>query len=292
MQKCGPDHNDHQRRVVASSRGIRARGALRGIAILDYRAQNIRDLLVATRISSKLMACPIEGSAVGVKRVIRYLQESPSVAVRIVGDSGHGVVRAWTERHWVGDDVARRRCGGGYVEIKRQPHRPWEHTSIQCRFMLRRSRVACGRERPLGRDWRVRALQGEVREFSFTRDQCGCQCMQGNVAPDSVWESSTCNTRSTKGIQSGGRCYHPLRLRGCVRARPCSDALKSLRDCLRLLALRTDDGDSKREGVRATSIPHMLFTASLMCVAFDCASCSLRLSSKSLNKVGIRNVCV
>lgn len=76
-------------------------------------------------ILSQLLSCPTEGTEVEITRVLRYLQEYPSVAVIFVGGSAHGLASVWTEGDRAGDVVPRRSCSGGGIALEGSFARHW-----------------------------------------------------------------------------------------------------------------------------------------------------------------------
>lgn len=77
---------------------------------------------VATRVLSQQMLGPIEGTEMGIKRVMRYLQKYPPphthTTLRFSGRGDTGKIRVWTNSDWAGGTESRRSCSGGWVELE------------------------------------------------------------------------------------------------------------------------------------------------------------------------------
>ena len=97
--------------------GEMARKVRRGIARINYMAQDRSDLGVAARVLSQHMANPQEGAVSGIKRVIRYLKRYPRGILEIQGGGDMKVLAVWTDSDWAGDVVSRRSCSGGSLQL-------------------------------------------------------------------------------------------------------------------------------------------------------------------------------
>ena len=97
--------------------GEMARKVRRGIAQINYMAQDRSDLGVAARVLSQHMANPQEGAVSGIKRVIRYLKRYPRGILEIQGGGDMKVLAVWTDSDWAGDVVSRRSCSGGSLQL-------------------------------------------------------------------------------------------------------------------------------------------------------------------------------
>ena len=89
-----------------------ARRIRRGIARVNYMAQDRPDLSVASRLLSQRMAKPTEGTEVGLKRLIRYVRGHPRCWNLMRWDSGDNIT-VMTDSDWAGDKETRKSTSGG-----------------------------------------------------------------------------------------------------------------------------------------------------------------------------------
>ena len=89
-----------------------ARRIRRGIARINYMAQDRPDLSVASRMLSQRMAKPTSGTEVGLKRVIRYVRGHPRCWNLMRWNSGNEL-KVLTDSDWAGDKESRKSTSGG-----------------------------------------------------------------------------------------------------------------------------------------------------------------------------------
>ena len=89
----------------------------RGIARVNYMAQDRPDLSAAAKAMSQHMAQPREGVLNSLKRCVRYLKKHPVSSMLIPNgvDEGENTMTVWTDSDWAGDIASRRSTSGGVV---------------------------------------------------------------------------------------------------------------------------------------------------------------------------------
>ena len=89
----------------------------RGIARVNYMAQDRPDLSAVAKTMSQYMSQPNEGVLKILKRCVRYLKRYPSAALHI--PRGHPskdqVLSVWTDSDWAGDVASRKSTSGGVI---------------------------------------------------------------------------------------------------------------------------------------------------------------------------------
>ena len=92
----------------------------RGIARLNYMAQDRPDLSAAAKSLSQFMSKPHEGTLLGLKRCIRYVKAYP-VGTLLV-PRGHRaddqLLSVFSDSDWAGDIASRRSTSGGFVRYR------------------------------------------------------------------------------------------------------------------------------------------------------------------------------
>ena len=91
----------------------------RGIARVNYMAQDRPDLTYAARELSRFMAVPTEGTKAGLSHVIRYLRLHPRCVQswRPEEFSDKPLVEVLTDSDWATDPVSRKSVSGGVVRF-------------------------------------------------------------------------------------------------------------------------------------------------------------------------------
>ena len=92
----------------------------RGIARVNYMAQDRPDLSAAAKTMSQHMSKPRDGVVHLLKRCVRYLKKFPAATLlvpRDVPEQDQELV-AWTDSDWAGDIESRRSTSGGYVSYR------------------------------------------------------------------------------------------------------------------------------------------------------------------------------
>merc|ERR1711973_870084 len=89
----------------------------RGIARINYMAQDRPDLSAAAKTMSQHMSQPREGVVNLVKRCVRYLKKYPETSMLIPRDvpEEENNMTAWTDSDWAGDVASRRSTSGGFI---------------------------------------------------------------------------------------------------------------------------------------------------------------------------------
>ena len=89
----------------------------RGIARVNYMAQDRPDLSAAAKAMSQHMSRPREGVLNSLKRCVRYLKKYPSSSMMIPKgvDEGDDTMTVWTDSDWAGDLASRRSTSGGVI---------------------------------------------------------------------------------------------------------------------------------------------------------------------------------
>ena len=92
----------------------------RGIARINYMAQDRPDLSAAAKAMSQHMARPREGVLNSVKRCVRYLKKYPVSTMTIPRDRSEddNTLVVWTDSDWAGDVGSRRSTSGGIIEFR------------------------------------------------------------------------------------------------------------------------------------------------------------------------------
>ena len=89
----------------------------RGIARINYMAQDRPDLSSAAKVMSQHMAKPHEGVVPLLKRCVKYLKRFPTAGLLVprgLPADDHELV-AWTDSDWAGDANSRRSTSGGVI---------------------------------------------------------------------------------------------------------------------------------------------------------------------------------
>jgi hypothetical protein len=88
----------------------------RAAARVNYIALDRPDLSFASRVAASKMSSPKEGDDMLIKRIVRYLQGKPQVAIHYgFQDSGQAVI-VLTDSDWAGCVETRRSTSGGVVK--------------------------------------------------------------------------------------------------------------------------------------------------------------------------------
>ena len=93
-----------------------ARRIRRGIARVNYMAQDRPDLSVSSRLLSQRMAKPTAGTEVALKRLIRYIRSHPRGRTLMKWDSG-GDLHVLTDSDWAGNKESRKSTSGGCLVV-------------------------------------------------------------------------------------------------------------------------------------------------------------------------------
>ena len=101
-----------QRKPMADSEATRYR---RGVARVNFMAQDRPDLSVASRIMSQYMSQPREGDEVLLKRAIRYLKKYPTCDNLLEWQNRPKFMTVNIDSDWAGDRVTRKSTSGGTV---------------------------------------------------------------------------------------------------------------------------------------------------------------------------------
>ena len=90
----------------------------RGIARINYMAQDRPDLSAAAKAMSQHMSQPREGVLNSIKRCVRYLKKYPESTMMIPREvpEDDNTMIMWTESDWAGDVASRRSTSGGVIE--------------------------------------------------------------------------------------------------------------------------------------------------------------------------------
>ena len=91
-----------------------AKQVRRGIARINYMAQDRPDLSAASKVLSQGMSRPTTGSLAGVKRVIRYLKHYPRCYNLFQYQESLSIL-VYTDSDWAGEVSSRRSTSGGFV---------------------------------------------------------------------------------------------------------------------------------------------------------------------------------
>ena len=89
----------------------------RGIARVNYMAQDRPDLSAAAKAMSQHMSQPREGVLNSLKRCVRYLKRYPVSSMMIPSgvDESDNTMTVWSDSDWAGDLASRRSTSGGVV---------------------------------------------------------------------------------------------------------------------------------------------------------------------------------
>ena len=87
----------------------------RAAARANYIALDRPDLSFASRVASSHMSCPKEGDDQLIKRIIRYLNSKPRVAIRYEFQEESEGITVFTDSDWAGDKTTRKSTSGGVV---------------------------------------------------------------------------------------------------------------------------------------------------------------------------------
>ena len=89
----------------------------RGIARINYMAQDRIDLSAAAKAMSQHMSQPREGVLNSLKRCVRYLKKYPESTMLIPQDvqENDNTMTVWTDSDWAGDVASRRSTSGGVI---------------------------------------------------------------------------------------------------------------------------------------------------------------------------------
>ena len=92
----------------------------RGIARINYMAQDRPDLSAVAKIMSQHMSQPRDGVVNILKRCVRYLKKFPAITMLIprgIPEEDNTLV-AWTDSDWAGDVASRRSTSGGFITYR------------------------------------------------------------------------------------------------------------------------------------------------------------------------------
>jgi hypothetical protein len=84
----------------------------RGVARVNYLAQDRPDLAVAASLLSRSMAKPMVGDEVRLKRVLRYLKSHPTCQLQYKWQEAPSSITLLTDSDWAGDVRTRRSTSG------------------------------------------------------------------------------------------------------------------------------------------------------------------------------------
>ena len=89
----------------------------RGIARVNYMAQDRPDLSAAAKAMSQHMSQPREGLLNSLKRCVRYLKKYPVSSMLIPNgvDEEDNTMTVWSDSDWAGDLASRRSTSGGVI---------------------------------------------------------------------------------------------------------------------------------------------------------------------------------
>ena len=92
----------------------------RGIARINYMAQDRPDLSAAAKTMSQHMSQPREGVLNSVKRCVRYLKKYPESSMLIPRGvpEEENTMTVWTDSDWAGDVASRRSTSGGVIAYR------------------------------------------------------------------------------------------------------------------------------------------------------------------------------
>ena len=128
MQTCSavstPYVKPTQAPEASASKDLPAKDATlyrRAAARVKYIALDRPDLSFASRVAASRMSSPKEGDDMLIKRIVRYLQGKPRVAIHYgFQDPGQDVI-VLTDSDWAGCVETRRSTSGGVVKTVGTP---------------------------------------------------------------------------------------------------------------------------------------------------------------------------
>ena len=107
--------NSENRLVHKVMNEIDAKRYRRGVARVNFMAQDRPDLSVSSRIMSQFMATPREGDEKLLKRVIRYLRKYPVSCSMFEWQERPKAITVNIDSDWAGDRVTRKSTSGGTI---------------------------------------------------------------------------------------------------------------------------------------------------------------------------------
>jgi hypothetical protein len=93
----------------------------RGVARVNYLAQDRPDLAVAASLLSRSMAKPMVGDEVRLKRTVRYLKSHPTCRLEYKWQEAPTCITVLTDSDWAGDVQTRRSTSGVLVLMGKHP---------------------------------------------------------------------------------------------------------------------------------------------------------------------------
>ena len=97
----------------------------RGVARVNFMAQDRPDLSVASRLMSQGMSSPREGDEKLLKRVIRYLRRFPTSESVFVWQARPEKATLNIDSDWAGDQKSRKSTSGGTIRHGRHLIQHW-----------------------------------------------------------------------------------------------------------------------------------------------------------------------
>jgi hypothetical protein len=91
----------------------------RGVARVNYLAQDHPDLAVAASLLSRSMAKPMVGDEVRLKRTLRYLKSHPTCRLEYKWQEAPTAITLLTDSDWAGDVQTRRSTSGVVIQMGR-----------------------------------------------------------------------------------------------------------------------------------------------------------------------------
>lgn len=104
-------HGDNRNSMNA----VEATRFRRGVARVNFMAQDRCDLSTASKLMSQSMSNPLRGDDAMLKRVIRYLVRYPRCTNLMKYQNTVGNLRAMVDSDWAGDEKTRKSTSGGLV---------------------------------------------------------------------------------------------------------------------------------------------------------------------------------